>query len=471
MLTLNHTESDAIVKCVTIGADPEFLFVRRLDQAVCNAHTLLHDTLIRLDDGKSNLGWDGAAIPGELRPHFSTFPIQVVKNMADLFTKMNQVHPTFADQYDLIAGAGANGHATGGHIHIGGVPGTIIPRAMLSHYLDTFLLPVGLALSRDEATLDRLTIGYGAWAESRDQTWGTEYRSLPSWLYHPMTALFFLQATKALTVSMMAANLDGEALVEFGYSPVSIVTGRAPRFFLEATLRGMKKRAIQSLELLADLPQMRTASGQTSTNFIRDMLVANEVWEGRDLLPNWLNYEVPADLVSDLPPALPPELLLPIVRIDHPIIGRMQVEYANAYPNPGGAPTPTTSICNWNSHYVGVGDHVVTLADRETEDDDDEEEETDDWFCDTCDDYHPAGDACPHYGAWYCSDCEDSGQDETWHGDGAACPFEGMVFCQNCRDYHNENEGDICPHINEWRCYRCRNWHPISMENCPNRPR
>lgn len=464
MLAIRPEDSPQIVNSVTVGADPEFLFLNRASGNVGNARQLLADRQIVLDDRSSNLGWDGASIPGELRPHFSTIPSHVVNNLAQLFAKLSVERPGLTRDYTMVAGNGGHGYTTGGHIHIGGFPFHVIPRTLLGSYMDTFLLPIGIALSRPSAVVDRIAVGYGEWGSQREQSWGMEYRSLPSWLYHPMTALFFLQAAKALSVSIMGANVDGEELVSFGYSPVAITTGRAPRFFIEASIRGMQKRALRAIDLLSSLPLMQTDSGVQSTRFVRDMIASGEVWEDRDILPNWEDCNLP-DMGPPPPPVVPtPPIALPsMIREGR----RMVVEY-NTPVTIRTTPPDTGAICHWNHAFNPTEIAFdVSMEYEEVEDDDDDfdDDDVDYPACDNCGDSHdPDGDCSPmlalcddcgreHWNDNPCPDCYDCGREHpAWH----ECPT-----CDACGRVHMDTMDCIA-------CETCDTVHTPDTD-CPPR--
>ena len=377
---------------ITVGCDPEFLFVAP-SRRVRNARDLLGNVTITLPgDNQSNLGWDGASTPGEIRPRYSIHAVNVVATIGALFKCLSTKE--YVQNLELWSGNGTSGVPTGGHIHLGGFGRNFNILPTISTVLDTFLLPIGIALSTPTSTIGRIRTGYGSWNQYRQQDWGVEYRSLPSWLYHPMTALFFLQAAKGLVVSLIDGNLDGESMIQLGSPPTSI-TSHAPRFFLESAIRGMQKRALLSLDQLADLPCMNTKTVREAVLFIEDMLRHQETWEERNILPNWLSIK------------LSPEFVLPHVNHRYTLSSpnldtTFTIEYQNTPFPIGTTPNPITSRWSPDSPPPGVaGSELVIPSNEVLPIDDNEDDDDDNVSCEWCGldhDEHDCDDWCPRCG-------------------------------------------------------------------------
>jgi len=257
-----------------------------------------NNILTEVDCDAGNLGWDGAGTPAEFRPTADVCPVRVVQNLFTLFQELK-------DQYILpiFAGNGLPDVPCGGHIHIGisgsdevypGSSGTA--QRDLTGLLDTMLLPFSVALCLP-VNFRRELRDYGGLGDERGKSYGFEYRTQPSWMRDPKTALFFLRSAKAITMAYLDENLDIEELIELG----GISPGTYSHKDTAAVKRGMTKLVGKMSEALTSLPYMRSEAGTESLNHIRELIERGSVWDQVDIQGFWDELDIP----KEDPPPLP----------------------------------------------------------------------------------------------------------------------------------------------------------------------
>lgn len=158
---------------LTIGADPEFLFMRT-PTTYCSAHT---ETCFKSLSSTAKVGRDGARIPVEIRP--SPFPYEKL----DLFfreikTLMKQMgrYVSSHEWYGLYGGSYPCGHAIGGHIHFG-FNYTMNSKSTILKRLDDYLAPILLLLAEKDPFIRRASSGYGRLSKMESKSYGFEYRT------------------------------------------------------------------------------------------------------------------------------------------------------------------------------------------------------------------------------------------------------------------------------------------------------
>ncbi|MEM4345152.1 MAG: hypothetical protein QXS40_05475, partial [Candidatus Nitrosocaldus sp.] len=154
---------------IGIGADVEFQLIDE------------KRGLVRMPryDTKSRIGTDAAGTStGEIRPVWSYDPEDVVKDIKDLLISLYEIAQE-SGAYAVIAGEGEH-VPTGGHVHVSGL-GAVPDEDLLRVLDDLVYVPLASVCegARKGSDYDRPS-GY------RYQPWGWEYRSLPSWLAHPI---------------------------------------------------------------------------------------------------------------------------------------------------------------------------------------------------------------------------------------------------------------------------------------------
>lgn len=157
---------------ITIGSDPEFGLTFE-DGKQAKAYNYLADNM------QAEIGCDGHSDIGELRPHFGRTPREHLGNIAGLIARVSKRIPP---HIKVTAGSMVTDDAIGGHLHFGNL-GVRFQRQKAARALDYYLaLPVALIEVRASAKTRRTRTGYGTLSAIREQDWGFEYRTLPSWL-------------------------------------------------------------------------------------------------------------------------------------------------------------------------------------------------------------------------------------------------------------------------------------------------
>ena len=185
-----------LVNHFLIGADPEFVFESR-DQFGAAGRASANDLGL-----KAGLAW-GADNNGrlvELRPQPSRFALSTLASMWSTLKWLSLLNPGTL-QYRWRAGAYFMQDGLGGHIHFGRKRPT---RPRESAALDTLSFYLFHANIWDQAE-GRQRIrnaqgggnhGYGRLGDLREQPYGYEYRTMPSWLCSPWMAYLSLVLAK-----------------------------------------------------------------------------------------------------------------------------------------------------------------------------------------------------------------------------------------------------------------------------------
>lgn len=157
---------------ITIGSDPEFGLLKE-----GGSQAMAYDYLP--NNHTEAIGLDGHSDIGELRPQHAVTPRGHVHNIAHLMAKLDDFVPA---EIRVTAGSMVGPDAIGGHIHFGDL-GRNFDKRLAVKALDYFLaLPVSMLEVPRSAMVRRTQKGYGGLGSYRDQDWGFEYRTLPSWL-------------------------------------------------------------------------------------------------------------------------------------------------------------------------------------------------------------------------------------------------------------------------------------------------
>lgn len=303
ILTINHHQQP--FTDITMGADPEWVLVGEEDN-VLNASELLR--VYKLPN--EEVGCDGTQQPqAELRPRPHVSPVRVVINMV----KLLNAHPVAEKYaaYKWMVGAGYRGVTVCGHIHFGGMDSTgRLSKAWMRNIaeedgrydgllelLDEILLPFSILLSNPltsifdtrKLMIDGHGVSYGALRGIRKQPHGAEYRTLPSWLYSPEVALFFMATAKAIAIEKLTDNINiGE------YCERPTLSGYV---YKKATLpvlwSVMRKRLPTLIKDIQELSYYRARPELLVGLEVVERMIHDGVhWDGVDVRKNWLEYDV-----------------------------------------------------------------------------------------------------------------------------------------------------------------------------------
>lgn len=172
----------------TIGADPE------LSCAVGNRIISAGD--YASEDDNTEFGVDGNGCTFELRPGPSKDPLDVVRNIHDIFVRQVIEKPDFL-KFKWIAGGWWRGYPMGGHVHFGLKNTVIVPEVGVD-FLDHYVGSISVLLEVRSTGLKRRQDGYGTIHDHRIQPWGFEYRPMSSWLTDPYIAAAMLCLSKTV---------------------------------------------------------------------------------------------------------------------------------------------------------------------------------------------------------------------------------------------------------------------------------
>lgn len=157
---------------ITIGSDPEF-GLKFGDGKQAKAYDYLSNST------SAEIGCDGHSDIGELRPRYGETPREHLNHVAVLMARVSKEIP---EHIKITAGSMVAGDGIGGHIHFGNL-GHSFAFKRAARALDYYLaLPIALIEVQKSAKHRRRQTGYGILGALRPQTWGFEYRTLPSWL-------------------------------------------------------------------------------------------------------------------------------------------------------------------------------------------------------------------------------------------------------------------------------------------------
>jgi len=237
--------SDA--KKLTLGADPEFCFVKR--GRIYSAENLLsnepgEDEFI---DTEGEFGLDGCGEIAELRPKPSNDPYVLVENIRKALG-IGYIKIPNLRNYKWVATPIQDDYSMGGHIHLGfrNLPkGVFVPRInnrVMTQLLDLYLGVPGVLVEPEWEANSRRD-EYGGVGDYRRQPWGMEYRVLSTWLSHPAVALSILCLAKTVAVEglmhgdTLRAISDKEysSLHEFGFDPKLMKTKLLPTVYSRLT--------------------------------------------------------------------------------------------------------------------------------------------------------------------------------------------------------------------------------------------
>lgn len=168
----------------------------------------------------------------------------------------------------LAGGMPFHGYPIGGHIHFSG----LIPTFSLRRKLDAYLaLP--LVLIEDEGCRARRK-RYGFLGDVREKVYGFEYRTLPSWLVHPVVARGVLHLSRLIATSH--SQLDAKPHLRL---PLIKAYYRGEKAVLEPYVR-------QVWEELSRLPGYRLSRVHLDRYF--SCLLSGESWPASvDLRKTW----------------------------------------------------------------------------------------------------------------------------------------------------------------------------------------
>lgn len=185
-----YPRTPRLVNRFFLGADPEFVFTD-IEGRYIHAEKAGMTTL-------QAFGCDMSGRQAEIRAYPSRFALEVVASVMDALRWMSYAHGPVIDPLSWVAVAYNGKDGCGGHIHIGRKRPDRQKEVGRLDRLTEGLLRMGV-LSSQPFILRRNHTNYGRYGDSRLQSHGYEYRTLPTALANPWLSYFVMVACK-LTV-------------------------------------------------------------------------------------------------------------------------------------------------------------------------------------------------------------------------------------------------------------------------------
>ena len=172
-----------------IGADIEFLMLTPSFE-IQNARDTLQEN--------NEIGYDGHAETGELRPAPADIPEELYENIKTLLKKLNNK----IDRKTIVKGGCYFNTPIGGHIHF-----SFTPEPQLVRMLDVFAaLPIMMIEPKSESELRKRA--YGGLGDIRYKEWGFEYRTLHSFITNPFITKLSLILSYITAYQFMESSLN-----------------------------------------------------------------------------------------------------------------------------------------------------------------------------------------------------------------------------------------------------------------------
>jgi hypothetical protein len=164
-----------------IGGDIEFIIADKRERIPADGiMQRLHDIDSKIAPTlDAMIGVDGHRSTGEIRYAPADNSKELAKNITSAVEELLSALTRANIGYDVIAGGGHRfGEALGGHIHFGGMP----VNGLTTYLTDKF---IGAPLKAMPGGKRYNVSNYGQFLSVRNQPWGMEVRSPPSWMSSP----------------------------------------------------------------------------------------------------------------------------------------------------------------------------------------------------------------------------------------------------------------------------------------------
>ena len=227
---------------LTLGCDPEL--VCRLNGEFTSASNYFKF--------RSSMGLDGNEEIAELRPGYSTSPIDLTAKIRSVLEYGHEQNPDL----EFYAGHYVDDYPIGGHIHLG-VEATLD----IIDGLDIVLSSLSNIIDDEEQVIRRRESGYGKKKAYRNKSYGLEYRTPGSFLLSPTIALVTFTLAKLTVVAVTEDNINFDELKKSDH----------PRIFLKDFRRH-----------LLTIPE----DCEAGLDALEELLSKDINWN-EDLLPNW----------------------------------------------------------------------------------------------------------------------------------------------------------------------------------------
>lgn len=265
---------------VVIGSDPEFA-VRQNKRTVAASNIYTH---YELPDAKLiYVGLDGYSSTGELRPAPGSSPEECTKNIKACIALAHLIaldeHPR--SNISIHSGAFVDGRVLGGHVHLGGLKAQVPYKTAIGTLLNKTLGVYTRLVMGRESTEKRLKTSYGKFGDKRQQPWGTEWRTPPSWIISEDFSNAFLELVFFLFRDALTITENYGILREFIYGEPSELA--IEEWSVNNFMR-LHEYAKKSIGLLDGM----YGTDLKYAPLIFDMVNSGEVWNSEtDLFESW----------------------------------------------------------------------------------------------------------------------------------------------------------------------------------------
>ena len=178
---------------LTIGCDPE-LVCRK------NGRFTSASNYFKFN---SSMGLDGNDEIAEIRPGFSTSPIDLTAKIRTVLEYGHEQNP----ELEFYAGHYVDSYAIGGHIHLG-----VRANDDIIDGLDIVLSSLSDIIDDEEQVTQRRESGYGKKKAYRDKFYGLEYRTPGSFLLSPTISLITFTLAKLTVVAVTEDGINFDEL-------------------------------------------------------------------------------------------------------------------------------------------------------------------------------------------------------------------------------------------------------------------
>ena len=149
------------------------------------------------------MGLDGNDEIAELRPGFSTSPIDLTAKIRTVLEYGHEQNPDL----EFYAGHYVDSYPIGGHIHLG-----VEANNDIIDGLDIVLSSLSNVIDDEEQVVQRRETGYGKKKSYRNKSYGLEYRTPGSFLLSPTIALITFTLAKLTVVAVTEDELVFDSL-------------------------------------------------------------------------------------------------------------------------------------------------------------------------------------------------------------------------------------------------------------------
>jgi hypothetical protein len=194
-----------LINRFSVGADPEFAFLNKLGSKAegPSANNFVHASTLGMSVSEP-FGSDLCGRQAEVRAHPSRFIVEVVASLVDTLRWIPALHSVSPLYW--YAGAMIGNDGVGGHIHFGRKRPNIANSVNSLDNLTQIMYRENLAIDGLGQKIRMNKTKYGQYGDIRPQSYGYEYRTMPTWLDSPLTAYLTLVWAKLAVLYDLKIN-------------------------------------------------------------------------------------------------------------------------------------------------------------------------------------------------------------------------------------------------------------------------